>query len=182
MGVSGEWRLARDRVVESGGAAGPHFRTFYELAVRDGVRVLASKWKYSPAEARDLVHDVLAHKLVHVLAAESPRAMFLTLLTNHAVGRHRRRQREASLEAPDLHASGDAPPDQTAEARERLEEVEACFAALVSPRDRRVFSAVAVLGVPVPEVARAEALSEANVHQIVSRTRRRLKEGLDEGS
>jgi RNA polymerase sigma factor (sigma-70 family) len=174
MGTADDWRSVCD---ELRGAEdperSPRVKALYGLARSTGVAVLKRKWRYSEDDAMDVVHDVLATRLRMIVDAESPRALFIRILVNQAISRHRRQQETASPIEAQLTDSR-----SSASAALSLGEVLALLTNELSPRDRSVFSA-RCLGATAKEVAEAEGLTAANVDQIVSRARARLKELLD---
>jgi len=178
MPTADEWRDVRDAMGEGGPNRNRHTRRIYELAVKDGSTCLRVRWEYSDEEAIDLIHDVLAEAWDAVLAAESPRALFLKVLVFRAIDRYRRATRAKLLPetaadtVAELTEASVTAPISIEEALELLE-VE------LSPRDMRVFLARAVHDEETQAIARAEELTEANVYQIVCRARKRLKEHLD---
>ncbi len=176
MSSADEWRRVCDRLARATTAEQKCAlaRELYVLARRTGAAALHRRWKYSEDEALDLVHDVLAVHWDEILQAdESPKGFFLRVLVNRAIDRHRRRQREA-LVPPDPPTGGPGPASAALE----LGRVLSLLRTELSPRDRRVFGA-RCLGLSAKEVAEAEGLSPANVDQIVSRARARLKELID---
>lgn len=178
MSKADEWRAVCEALTTPD--AGDHAslsRSLYELARGSGVALLRKRWGYSEEAALDVVHDVLAARWDEILGAEeSPRALFLTMLARRAIDRHRRAARERAL--PE-EASERAAVTERPSARLELARVIALLQRELSPRDLRVFAA-RCMGETAKEVAKAEQLSPANVDQIVSRARARLKELLDE--
>lgn len=173
MGMAEEWLGVCDALAE---ATGPtrrvHEARLYALARSTGIVALRVRWRYSEDDAMELVHDVLARSLEQIVQVESLRALFLRILINHAISAHRRKRERAQDELPEPAPQGEA---SRAESARELGEVVALLRAELSPRDLRVFMA-RCLGAASREVAEAEGLSVANVDQIVSRARARLKE------
>lgn len=174
MGAAEEWRGVCDELLLAGDPErSPHVKRLYALARATGVAVLKRRWSYSEDDAMDVVHDVLATRFRKIVEAESPRAFFIRILVNQAISAHRRQPEAAGELEPQLADSGAGASDALC-----LEEVLALLTGELSPRDQRVFSA-RCLGTSTKEVAGAEGLTPANVDQIVSRARARLKELLD---
>lgn len=156
----------------------PHAKALYALARRTGVAALKRRWSYSEEEAMDVVHDVLATRFQMVVDAELPRAFFLTILVRQAIDRYRRRRPNEEEElAPERVGAASWSQGAALE----LAEVMTFLRNELSPRDFSVFGARCV-GASSKEVGDAMGLSSANVDQIVSRARARLKELLDADS
>lgn len=179
MSSADEWRRVCAELARAEPAAHePIVESLYALARETGVACLRRRWGYSVDEALDVVHDVLAARWDAIIAAEeSPKALFLTILLNRARDRHRRMQREEALPGDPRHEG----TIENATAGLALSRVLLALRTELSARDLRVFSARCI-GVSSREVADAEGLSPANVDQIVSRARARLKELLDADS
>lgn len=176
MATAEDWRTWQESIRNVSADRPAALQALYDAARRDGRRALPAGWHISDEHLRDLVHDVLALHWAAILEAAKPRAFFKVVLRNKAIDRFRRvDKRERSLDAleeqGEQHTGGDDP-----EATTRLEEVRRFLVRDLSPRDLRIFQEKAVLGHSSKEVAENQGVSAANVDQVVSRARRRLKE------
>jgi RNA polymerase sigma factor (sigma-70 family) len=176
LGVTGrdEWNELITRIrADSDPLRSPHLREFYAVAVRDGMRLLAS-FRRSLGDERllDLIHDVLAD-VDQILSAETPRAFFCTALQRRAIS-WRRRGDASVAETPPEEVGETGPHDEEARRAFMLDAIQALDA--LPDRDRRIAIA-AGLGEDREAIAREHGLSRANVDQIISRARKRLGRG-----
>lgn len=179
MATAEDWRIWRDTIRSGSPEGALAMQQLYEAARAQGQAALARGYRIRNDEAVDLVHDTLATSLEPILDAESPLSFFLVSLRNRAVDQYRRRRRERPLE--DREETGREPKDPAdTEAPSHAQQVLAFLADELSARDNRIFGALAGLGLSAREVAKQEGVTPANVYQIVSRTRRRLKERFGE--
>lgn len=168
MPTAHDWQLARQRITSTHDPArSREIVVLYRLAIADGTRALRSFSKIDEERRADLIHDLLATRLDAILAADSPRALFLTALSRLAIQWIRRKDAEVH-ESPAAQAEGiDRDPGHAIDVRRAL--------AKLGARDARVLFAVAI-GEDRDEIARVHGTSRQNVDQIVSRARRRLAE------
>lgn len=177
MSSADEWRTVCGRLARADASEKSALtKQLYSLARETGIACLRRQWSYSEDEALDLVHDVLARSWDEILAAEeSPKALFATMLVNSAISAFRRRTRREKLATETVPKPADAAsPESSLELADALRLLQD----ELSPRDLRVFGA-RCLGESAKDVADVEGLSPANVDQIVSRARARLKELTD---
>jgi len=159
-------------------------RRLYDAARSDGRFAVPAKWDIDPDTLVDLIHEVLSVRWELILEADSPRAFFLVAVKRKAIDRFRRQVRHERVGEPgpkDLPTAATLKPESL-EAVVQLDQVLAYLESTSSPRDLRVFQASTMLGETSKAIASAERLSPANVDQIVSRTRKRLREHFDAGS
>ncbi len=176
MSKADDWKAVRAELCSSGDPRhSPKFHKLYELATRDGRRILSSFRRIAEADRDDLIHDVLVRVLDHLLDAqvENPRAFFATALTRDATSAFRtekRRNELVSVHLPEAH------PHETHGRSDGRDQLLIQLQALesASPRDQQILIALG-LGEPPQEVAHAFGLTRANVDQIVSRFRRRFR-------
>lgn len=144
----------------------------YEIALVDGRSIIGS-FRAQLGEDRliDLIQDLLAERLLAIVASENPKAFFRTALIRRAIS-WRRRGDASVVEEPASNPVHDAEIDE----RERPAFVLDARAIVESlgERDREVAVAVA-LGEDRDELAARFKTSRANIDQIVSRVRARLK-------
>lgn len=182
MPSADQWRTwAATIQVEGGRERATATRELYAAARHDARIAVPTKWQVDDDTLADLMHEVLAVQWDAVLGADSPKALFLVALKRKAIDRFRRQvKRETPLEAlsPALEPSTDADPF----ARATVEKIATFLESALSARDLRVFQAKVILGESSVDVAETEGLSQANVDQIVSRARKKLKERFGAGS
>lgn len=168
MPTAHDWQIARQRITSAPDPArSREIGVLYRLAIADGTRALRTFSKIDEERRADLIHDLLATRLDAILAADSPRALFVTALIRLAIQWIRRKDAEVR-EGPAVHVDGiDRDPAYGIDVRRALEKL--------GPREARVLLAVAI-GEDRDEIARVHGTSRQNVDQIVSRARRRLAE------
>lgn len=149
-----------------------HVPRFYELAVRDG-RAALHKYRGALGEARveDLIHDLLAAHLGDVVRADNPRAFLATALVRRAISWLRRKDARV-LEARDDDGAFDG--DSRSDAIDFVLDARSAIAQL-GEREQEIVFAVAC-GNDREQIAKELGTSRANVDQIVSRARRKLRE------
>lgn len=151
----------------------PHIRRLYEVALSDGRRFLTSfRGTLGDERTLDLVHDLLAEKLLAIIEAETPRAFFCTALQNRARSWVRRGDAKVVESPPE--SSRDAGPDRSEDERRAFVLDARDALAALSERDRDVVVAAA-LGEDREAIAREFRTSRANVDQIVSRVQKRFR-------
>ncbi len=185
VATADEWRAWRDRIRDGDGAdRGAATRQLYEAARRDGKYAIPKKWDVDADTVVDLVHEVLSVSWDEILDADSPRALFLVAVNRKAIDRFRKQVRHERVVDHEEAGKQTAAPEAEGRvgASAELDQVLAYLESTSSPRDLRVFQASVMLGETSKAIAEAEGLSPANVDQIVSRTRKRLKERFDAGS
>lgn len=167
-----EWNEAAARLFDlspSERVRSADFGRLYELAIAIGRRLLA-KLALDDERARDLVADLLVSKLDDLVEATDPYPYFCMAVKNAGKSWLRRPTAKVRADATDERVTpGDAPASARLEldrvlVRLRQEEVE-IFAAIAVGEDREV-------------IARRYRTTRANIDQIISRARKRLK---DEG-
>jgi DNA-binding NarL/FixJ family response regulator len=142
---------------------------FYQLSLQWGARVLRARARELGVDAcQDLVADLATSKLELLIAADRPRAYFVTALSRRAqrLVQERRRTRlepDPDASVPDSGAGEDVAAFHVT-VRQRL--------AMLAPREQQVVGALA-RGVSREEIARELGISRAGVDQILSRLRRR---------
>lgn len=183
MATRGEWD---EIVAKLRNAASPDrdpaFAQFYRLALEDANLVLRSFDRIPPDQREDLVHDILVLKLPRLLAADNPRAYFVTAVANRAKDWLRNLKASGVVyrigkgdddEVTPPFPEQNHPPRAEAvlELRDTLEHL-----GDLSPRDVQVFEAVVFFNEKRKTIAAICGMTRENVDQIVSRVRRRLRE------
>lgn len=175
-GTHDEWSLVCDAIradTERGAASpfeSPNLPRLYELARHEGARCLRTFASIPPTDQLDLIHDVLISALAEILAADRPRGLFRTALKRRAIDRGRRASRLEGADGIDSCARG------TPERREPpIDELRALRD--LCRRDREILVAV-VLGEDRDELAKRYGFESRDaIDQIVSRARKKLREG-----
>ena len=185
VATADEWRALRDRICRGEASARSEAtRQLYEAARRDGRYAIPQRWDVDADTVVDLIHEVLSVCWDELLEKDSPRAFFLIAVKRKAIDRFRKQVRHERVvdheEAGKQTAAPEAEPRVGASAE--LDQGRADVETRPGPRDLRVFQAAVMLGETSKAIAEAEGLTPANVDQIVSRTRKRLKERFDAGS
>ncbi len=173
VGTRDEWNELVGSLGETDRTRSPRFPEFYVLAVRDGAKFLAS-FRASLGDERihDLIHDVLADADT-ILRADTPRALFYTALKRRAIS-WKRRGDAPVVETPPVEVATEHA--HAVEARRAFVlDAQAAFDAL--PDRERLIVAAAALGEDRETIARDLRTTRANVDQIVSRARKRFREG-----
>jgi DNA-directed RNA polymerase specialized sigma24 family protein len=160
--------------------------TLYRYAVAEADYVLRRpRFKeIAPGDRDDIVHDVLAEKHDVIVAADSPAALFRRCLVNRAIDILRRWQARQVSAAPGKDGEGTSIPEPSVPPPQPISvDLRAVTAELLEgdQRHAQIFYAVVVLEETPNVVAAAYGETVANIYQIVSRLRRRLKLG-EEGS
>lgn len=157
--------------------ASPGFGALYTLVCREGRRMLRSFRQIDDDRKDDLAHDTLLVALPALLRADCARAYFATALHRAAVSWLR--SPRATVAELVVEGTREAEHDGDAEgcAHRRIAAREA-FEALggLNSRDRAVMLAEA-RGDSRDEIAAALGMSRANVDQVISRARRRMRDG-----
>lgn len=147
----------------------------YRLALSEGIVALAPMTALGEGDREDIASEAFIAKLPALLQANSPRGLYLTIVTNrardHLRGLRRREERARQLE----QAAVQPIAGQSDEARATQIDGQRALQAL-SPRDRDVVLAV-WHDEEREEVAARFGTSRANVDQIISRFRKRLLRG-----
>lgn len=108
----------------------------------------------------------------------APRTWILSIARNLLIDDHRRRRNRDALsldERPDIAEALEAGGDGVAEDRRALAELAAILAPL-GERERQVLALRFAADLTAAEIATVLDLTAANVHQIISRSLRRLRE------
>lgn len=142
----------------------------YALAEALAGKVLRKFHQFDEQARQDVVHDVLAAKLVDIVLADKPRSLFVTMLMNRGKDECRRRERHARPTAPEEFDRSEAVSDQDPDF---VEEAGLAFSTL-SPRDQQILTAVA-LGDEREDVAARFGIKRPAVDQVFTRARKRLR-------
>lgn len=164
--------LLRQDAARLGDAAkSPHFRPFYECAMRQAAFTLRSfERQLGQDRLVDLAHDVLL-RWRRIIAADSPRAYLIVCLLNQARSWMRRQDAPVVEDPPEV-----PPPDPDTGAEENRRIAALDFRRrrdLLTPREQTIVSAE-LAGQTRAEIAEALGTTRANVDQILNRMRRRL--------
>ena len=174
MASSDEWEDVVQRIrTENRGWASPSVGRLYTIALVDGRSIIGSfRAQFGEDRLIDLIQDLLAERLLAIVASENPKAFFRTALIRRAISWRRRGDASVAEEPTSIGPAHDAEIDE----RERPAFIVDARAIVESlgERDREVAVAVA-LGEDRDELAARFKTSRANIDQIVSRVRARLK-------
>jgi len=167
MATADEWRELGAKVNAGDLDA---IRAWYRTAIDEGRALIRRRnYKINAADHDDVIHDVLAKNQELLLHAESPRALFLQCLANHALD-VLRKSREVPLDDKTPEPASVSSHASRLDVQRALVELSEG-----SQRDAQVFYAVVVAGEDPDVVAELFGLTRENVYQIVSRTKKRLK-------
>lgn len=149
-----------------------HVPDLYALAVRDG-RAALHRYRGALGAARvdDLIHDLLAAHLEDLVRADNPRALLATALVRRAISWLRRKDARV-VEARDDDGAFDG--ESASDALDFVLDARSAIAQL-GAREQEIVFAVAC-GNDREQIAKELGTSRANVDQIVSRARRKLRE------
>lgn len=175
MSAKEDWQDAIAQIAEGANpASSPDLPRLYRLACDEARHALRRFPEGVRVQVDDLVHDLLFEKLASILGATNPRAFFVTAVRNAAIDLQRRERRfvEDGERSMDREPARDRGAEEVVAARAEAARV----LALLSPREREIFSAIAA-GEDRDEVAVVLGTTRSNIDQLVSRARRRLAGG-----
>jgi RNA polymerase sigma factor (sigma-70 family) len=143
--------------------------------MEDGRWTLRSFHQISEEDRDDLVADAFWRALPKILAATTPRAFFVGVVTHAAVDRLRRRdtRRAKEDELSSLAENRQEGSDREGTLVDSIQLQRALSA--LGERDHDIIAAV-WYGEDREEIARQHGISRAAIDQVVSRLRRRLRE------
>jgi RNA polymerase sigma factor (sigma-70 family) len=176
-GSRDEFRSTADRYrSDPEGPAGP---SLFALACALAERRFGGEQLPLGAEPADLVELEWEEFVTRLLRGEllDPAAYFLCQLRSRVLQLRRKGASRAEVRAPDAALAVASPSAGLDERIDRLDVLTRVLGAL-GERDRMVFVLRAAYDEPPSEVARAAGISVDNVHTIVSRVRRSLREEL----
>jgi RNA polymerase sigma factor (sigma-70 family) len=144
------------------------FRLLYELAMKEGPGLLGSMG-IDHERASGLITDLFLRELDKLVTAQVPFPYFVTSVRHAGIDWLRKTRREVVSE-PKVDRAGTQD-----EASEAVVHLRAVWQTL-TPKEREIFSALQA-GEDRDGIARSLRTSRANIDQLISRARKRLKDG-----
>lgn len=157
-------------------AASEDVGRLYVLAHAEGLRLLRKRGNLDDERIRDLVSAFFVERLDEIVAASVPRAYFCAALKNRAKDWWKKKGSEVREDRPADDPGAAHTVEYADQLAEQMDEGVRARAVLeeLSPLERQVWQAIAD-GADRVELARALNTSRANVDQIASRSRKRLR-------